>query len=131
MDNQQGISTADKGADIEKDLANQAAAVLDRMMKMRGLSAPALGRIVGVSKGTIRNKRNGKTMLNFSELWDYARALDVEPQVFLMTPEQAMLHVARAEYDATIPEQSQGERANNPNELVQVEGSDDRTLVLA
>lgn len=69
---------------------DRARLVLRHVMGYRGMTGAELGRRVGVTRETVSAKMKGSSILSISDLHRFAEALDIEPQVFFLEPDDAV-----------------------------------------
>jgi transcriptional regulator with XRE-family HTH domain len=64
--------------------------VLRALKSYRGNSDGALALAAGMSRSAVQGYMTNKTQLNIGSMFQFAKALDVHPSVFLMTPDEAI-----------------------------------------
>jgi transcriptional regulator with XRE-family HTH domain len=68
----------------------RSAAVLRQLKAYRDVSDGDLALAIGMSRSGIAGYMSAKTALDVDRMHGFARALDVEPVVFLMSPDEAL-----------------------------------------
>lgn len=72
---------------VEED---QARLVLDALRRIRSLSGVRLARSAGMSRQSVSDKLMGARRITLADVGRFAKALEVEPAVFFMTPDDAI-----------------------------------------
>jgi transcriptional regulator with XRE-family HTH domain len=68
----------------------RSAVVLRQLKTYRELSDTDLAVVVGLSRSAVAGYMTAKTAMDVDKMHRFAQALDVEPIVFLMTPDEAL-----------------------------------------
>lgn len=69
---------------------DQAREVLNHLSRLRGFTDARIAARAGMTRGTVQGKRSGITRIGIADAAKLAKALDVEPIVFFMTPDDAI-----------------------------------------
>lgn len=69
---------------------DQARLVLRKLMALRELTSAEMSRRAGYNAQTMWDKAQGRSRVGLSDIARFAEVLNVEPLVFLMTPDEAV-----------------------------------------
>jgi transcriptional regulator with XRE-family HTH domain len=73
-----------------EDARSRAASVLRALKGYRRMTDDNLAKAVKVSRSGVQGYMANKTQMTIGLMYDFARALDVDPVVFLMTADEAL-----------------------------------------